>query len=424
MLINIALDRRAARTTFVIAVLCLAAFIAAETMHFAIVAALDESNDVRLVRIALRLNAENYRVQHNLGSLYFWSNVDAEHALPLLKTAAQLNPYNPEYQQDLGTVCQALGDIHCADEAFVAAARLAPRSPRFQLARANHFLVTSRPSEALMGLHDYVELRPDDPKAALGPFLRGIADADGLWNALPQTLDYESQLALISLLSNAGKFELANRYWRELVRSEARIALPVSVPYLNTLQNRGQLEQLVDVWRDLQHMGSVPAQEEHNLVFNGGFESAPTNVGLDWHYQQHSFVQLHFSDSTAGTGTRSLRADFTSSSNEDLDLLEQIVPVAKPGTYVLTAFVRSRAITSDCGPRLRIQDFLCATCLDASTQGTVGTSDLHQVSTSFTIAPGTRFLRVSLHRPRCRAYPMEITGQFWIDGIIMQRLSQ
>lgn len=409
---------------FVVAALSLLALLSVQTIRCVAVYVLSESNEFGPLETALHFDPDNDRVLHRLGLVSLWKSGNTTHALPLLRRATEVNPHNAQYQQDLGTACEVSSQTRCANQAFFSATSLAPRSPRFQLGRANYLLATAQPTAALASLHNYLELQPDDARTALEPFVRAIANTDEIWKALPRTGDHASQLALISLLADNSRFDISNRYWRDLVHSGATVPLTSSAPYLNALQSHAQLPQTVDVWRDLQRMHAVPAQEEANLAFNGGFEFGPSNVGLDWHYQQQRFVQLNFSDSSADTGTRSLRIDFTSSSNEQLNLLEQLVPVAGRGTYQVSAAVRSQSISSACGPRLRIQDFLCSSCIDVSTEGTVGTSGFHKVSTTFSVGPQTRFLRLSIYRPRCRTYPVEITGQFWIDSINLQQTSR
>ena len=109
--------------------------------------------------------------------------------------------------------------------------------------------------------------------------------------------------------------------------------------------------------------------------------------------------------------------------NAELELAYQLVPVAPGQTYQLSAYVRSQAITSDSGPRMRVLDPKCNVCLDTATLGTSGTTEWHQVATEFTAGPTTDMVRLSIWRPRGRSYPMEIAGQVWFDDISITPLS-
>ena len=103
---------------------------------------------------------------------------------------------------------------------------------------------------------------------------------------------------------------------------------------------------------------------KRQLVFNGGFEQEPLNAGFDWRFAQQPYLTLDFFDATAHTGARSFRADFTVPQNSEYEPVYQLVPVVPGQTYELSAYVKSEAITSDSGPRLRVLDPKCLVCLD------------------------------------------------------------
>ena len=134
-------------------------------------------------------------------------------------------------------------------------------------------------------------------------------------------------------------------------------------------------------------------------------------------------MALTFSDPAAHSGSRALRIDFTVPRNSDYELAYQFVPVVPGRTYQLSAYVKSQAITSDSGPRLRVLDQNCAACLEVTTEGSSGTTDWHPVTTQFTTGPTTDLIRLSIWRPRGRSYPMEISGQAWFDDISLHPIS-
>jgi hypothetical protein len=106
--------------------------------------------------------------------------------------------------------------------------------------------------------------------------------------------------------------------------------------------------------------------------------------------------------------------------NDDFEPVYQIVPVVPNHSYSLTAYARSMDITSDSGPRLRVTDPECPTCLNALTDATVGSTPWHQVTIGFTSGPQTQAVRVSVWRPRSRVFPMEISGSFWLDAVSLR----
>ncbi len=162
---------------------------------------------------------------------------------------------------------------------------------------------------------------------------------------------------------------------------------------------------------------------EGNLVFNGGFESVPLQAGFDWHFQQQTYVESDFADSRAHGGQRALRLDFTVPNNSEYEPAYEFIPVSPGQSYILSAYVRSEHITSDSGPRLLLSDPRCKTCLRIETADTTGTVGWHQVAVRFTAPLSARVLRLSLWRPRSRSFPMDISGQFWLDDVSLRRAS-
>lgn len=421
MLLNLPLDRARTRIAFLLVTFCVSGWLAATALQSVLPAILAESDNVARVREALMFECQNDRIQNQLGNLYFWTELDAGKAVPLLRRATEINPWQPRYWLDLGRACESAGDPPCADRAFATAAGRAPFVPRFQLALAEHYLLAARQRESLSALRRYFALAPESPESVFQPFLRAFGP-EPIWNALPQSSDSTLQLQLITLLAQNDRSEEAKRYWTRLSSSGVRIPVQAAVPYLNALSANSDFSQIAVVWYDLQEMGSVARPDAQNLVFNSKFSSPPSNMGLDWRYQPQKYISLDFTNLGPEGDGHSLRVD-VGSTNSDLDLIEEIVPVLPETTYLLSASVQSQNITSDSGPRLRVQDLGCASCLEVQTEGSVGTSPWHQVSAAFRTGPDTKFIRLSLWRPRSRSYPFEISGQFWISDVTLRASS-
>ena len=194
---------------------------------------------------------------------------------------------------------------------------------------------------------------------------------------------------------------------------------------LDHLLALGRVREAQAVWRDLESRGVVPRPSESdrsNLIYNGDFEQIPLNAGLDWHYRPTAFLALDFADPSAYHGSHCLRVDFTVGQNLEYEPIYEFVPVAPDRTYLLSAFVRSNAITSDSGARLRVVDAECNRCLDVSSDGTVGTTPWHPVSLKFSTGHTTQLIRVSIWRPPARTFPVEISGTLWLDAVRLESL--
>ena len=248
---------------------------------------------------------------------------------------------------------------------------------------------------------------------------------------------------------------------------------PQAKPYLERLISSGRFEQAAAVWRYLLQTGAIvpPVSDSVNLVFNGSFERDPLNIGFDWRIQQQPYLDLSFVNREGqsdvapastpaqsngkretGNGQRVLRLDFAVPQNSEYEPAYQLVSVTPGQAYLVTANIRSEEISSDSGPRLRVTDPQCResaapasmaavpsllsgsaakavsdrmgpkriACLNATTDAAIRTSAWHEVSVRFTAGPETNLVKLSIWRPRSRAFPMEISGRAWFADIALR----
>jgi len=207
------------------------------------------------------------------------------------------------------------------------------------------------------------------------------------------------------------------------VAKPSPFGFPQAQPFLDHLLSSGRIQEAQSVWQDLIRLGVVekpPDPDPANLVFNGSFERSPLSAGFDWRLEPGPHVFTDFSDPSAYQGARCLRVDFTVGRNEEYEPVYQTVPVVPGQTYLLTAYVRSKDVTSDSGPRLRVLDPLHPESLDASSETTVGTATWHPLNLKFQAGMQTHFVRLSVWRPRSRSFPSEISGVFWVDAVSLK----
>jgi tetratricopeptide (TPR) repeat protein len=407
-----------------------AVFIASEAIRIGIAASLEHSADPSQLRWALRLDPANPQLHYQLGLVdsSLQDRVNHVEAVQHLRRATELNPHRALYWLSLASACDLVQETDCADQALEHALDLTPAIPRPHWIAANRYLLTNRTDAALPHLRRLLELSPEYSWPAFRLSLAAVGNPlMVLAKVLPTGPDARLKLDYVNFLSAQGDDDSAYRVWTEAVGKAHPFAFSWAEPYLQHLLDLGRYKEAVGVWRDLERLGIVnePAKEDpENLIFNGEFEQAPLNAGFDWRDGRARHVGVGFTEGSAYRGNRCLRVDFTLSQNEESEAIYQIVPVAPNRSYVLTAYTRSDNITSDSGPRLRVRDPLCARCLDASTEATLGTTPWGMVSLRFSTGERTQVLRVSVWRPRTRTFPPEITGTFWLDSVSITSVGQ
>ena len=371
-----------------------------KTIRVALAETWGDSGDVEKVRRAVALDPANPRLHYTLGRHYLLG-IEASspaQAVGEMRQATDLNARVALYWSGLGQACLAADEPTCADQAYQRAAELAPSNPQFTWEAAMVAAVTDNRSAVISHFRRFVQLQPSRSREAFEIMQRGFGglDLDVIWSdLLRNSSDIIPKLAYLDLAAENNRFDLANRYWEAITSTRPKIPLEAAKPYMERLLASGHYREAAEVWRYLLRTGevaSIPGTDRSwetgnaATVFNGGFEQAPLNAGFDWHYGQQLYLNLDFADVSAHSGSRALRLDFTLPKNLDYEPVYQFVPVVPGQSYVLAAFVRSKGITSDSGPRLRVIDPMCSGCLDLATDGATGTQGWHEVSVPFIVA--------------------------------------
>ncbi len=386
-----------------------------------------DSLDVSTLQRAVALDAANPEWHYNLGTVHLWAEGgNPAAAVKELREATRLNAHMATYWSALGKACYAAGDLGCADQAFERAARLAPAKPRLAWEAGLHYAITGRPQNAVPHLQRLLRLDPGQASPAFAMLLRAGADAPFVWRELVSSANPEERLDFLSFLVSHDETRPAEGLWAELAKARTALPQTAATRYVEELLRHRQYRPAVEVWTYLQRAGVVTGDASTpaaNLVFNGGFEQPLLRDGFDWHLQQLTYLSVDAADRDAHGGEHALRLDFTVPDNSEYEPAYQFVPVIPGQTYLLSAYVRAEHIASDSGPRLRVEDPQCRDCLVVATEGIVGTRGWQRVEAQFTAPASAEVIRLSVWRPRSRSFPMEISGQFWLDDVSLRTIS-
>ena len=371
-------------------------------------------------RLILVLDANDPQLQHRLGQVY--QEIDPAESVRYLRRATELSRYSRLYWSDLASACQSIGDTQCADRATEHLLKLCPMVPYYHQLAAESYLGKNRLDESLAQFRRLLELDPIYATDTWATLLT-VFEPDVIFQKVATSMDSMGQVGYVDFLSAQGDNDAAYRIWSFVAANPGPFPLSSVQPYLERLINLGRIVEAAHVWQDLERRGIVKRSDveaKDNLVFNGGFEQLPLNAGFDWRTGSTNYLALDFAAPGAYHGEHCLRVDFTVGSNNEYEPVYQIVPVHSNRTYSLEAYVRSQDITSTSGPVLRVSDAQQRGFEDAISETTVGTTEWHPVSLSFSTGPATQSVRLSLWRPRGRNFPMEITGSFWLDAVTLE----
>lgn len=356
--------------------------------------------------------------------LYNFLDYNPRSAMKSLERATTLAPVRPAYWEHLGLALESLREYPAAQATLARAQDLKPMSPQVHWLIANCDLSAGDTAKAFPELKRTLDLDASYSKPVYDLCLRaGVTPRIVAKLVLPDRDRARFQVDYAAYLLAEGQTGVSADVWNDAVSGGRTVELAWAQPYIAGLMRDREFTRAYQAWRDLERLGTfgnAQGADAGEQVFNGGFEREPLDTGFDWHYDPLRYVRLDFADSHAHDGRRCLRIDFTVPRNREYMPVYQDAPSESNRSYLLTAFVRSDGITSDSGPRLRVVDLNQPGDLDAASEPTLGTTAWHRIQLRFVTGRGTRFIQISVWRPRGVDFPAEISGTFWIDDVSLK----
>jgi hypothetical protein len=268
-------------------------------------------------------------------------------------------------------------------------------------------------------------LAPDYRAATFALCLRATQDPQVIYaQVLPQGKDASARFAFLEFLAANADYENSLRIWEQMIAGPDPSPNLASVkPFLDFLIAKNQMRAASTVWGDLQRTRLIPPAPvavAGNLLRDGSFEAQPLNFGFAWHTSDSPDLILDFSEPSVHAGGKCLRIEFALGRDGNYDLLSQVVLIQPNTQYELTAYVRSENLTSDSGPRLRVEEMGCGDCEVRTSAPTLGTTSWHPIHVRFLTHPQTQAVRVSFWRSPGKVPPREILGTVWLDNVSLR----
>ncbi|MDE3180397.1 MAG: hypothetical protein KGM47_12150 [Acidobacteriota bacterium] len=359
-----------------------------------------------------------------LGRLYQYSvlNAQPELAMNELNRSVRLNAYDPQAWLDLGTALDFEGKNKEAEASMRRADFLAPRTPNYQWAIGNFYLLHDNLSEAFRHFRMVLASVPYYDGQIFNIAWKASGDPDTILSGLiPDNAD--ANLRYLGYLLTNGKLEDASAVWDRLARGSEKFGADRAGLYMDLLVGAHQSSTAYKVWTVLREKGAIPATYEstpQNLIENGDFENPVRDVGFDWRITPLAGVYVGIDDSTFHSPSKSLLIQFTGDQNVDYHNVYQLVPVLPNHHYHLVAYMKTQAITTDSGPRMEVRDAYNPALLDKYTDQLTGaTPSWVPLTLDFETGPKTDLISVNVARIASGEFINKISGKFWVDDVTL-----
>ena len=371
---------------------------------------------------AVRLEPKNFRNWYLLAQ-YRQYNVlspDSLCAIPAYQTSLSLNPAFAGAWLGLGAAYDSEGNLEKARESFLRAKRAYPLSAEVSWSYGNFLLRAGEVDTAFVEIRRAVEA---DPKLGGEAFSRCWRADPDLQRILDQVLpaNRDVYLDVIRELAADRKAVEALAVWTRLAALRPQLLMSDVFPLVDTLMETSQTASAWRVWEQAASFAQLPPllNASKSAVWDASFESGVVGGGFAWRYQsQFDEVRTSLDAREKHSGDRSLRLQFNGKSNVSFDNACTFAPVQPSTIYRFSAWVRTRALTTDQGVRFK---------LISNSPGARGffTSDVRgsepwsRIETRWTAEENTQLMRICIVRNASEKLDNEIQGTAWVDDVAL-----
>lgn len=372
---------------------------------------------------AVQLEPSNPRNWYLLGRFYQYdfeqSNPDA--ALHALLIARSLDPLSADTLLDLATNYDEAGKINEARAAYLEAKRVYPLSAEVLWRYGNFLLRNNEPSAAFPEIRKAVELDPKRGAEAFSRCHRVVPDVNEILDkVIPPVLPVH--LDILADLANDGQLDSSLQVWQRAKNLPGKLMLIDVSPLANGLIQTQRTKEAVQMWREAaaKVASPIPPDPQGSIIWDGGFESGFFGGGFSWHFPPPSKgVLIKVDPGEKHSGSQSLQVMFTGRSNLYYADLCHSLPVEPGKTYLFSAWLKAKSLTSDQGIRFVIYSNVAGKVTTAFTDELHGDQPWTNLTLTWAAPPETASTYVCAVRNQSGLPDGAIAGTAWIDDVSM-----
>jgi tetratricopeptide (TPR) repeat protein len=372
---------------------------------------------------AARLEPTDPRNWYLLGRYWQYNleDPDPQRAIRAYRAALLLNPASWETWLELASAYESESNPDAARDAYLHAKKVYPLSAEVSWRYGNFLLRQGELEPAFAAMHLAVEA---DPKRAAEAFSRSLRAGSSLEAALDRVLPPSSDayLDVIREQSEDRHTENALKVWDRLVSLRPRISFYDSFPLVGALMTEKRIADASRVWDQAVLFASLANLQgpPDSVLWDGGFESNIKNGGFSWLISEASRgVQIGFDTQEKHSGNRSLRLIFDGNSNINFAEVCHYLPVQPSTVYRFSAWVRTRALTTDQGIRFQLHSIGIQETPYAVTSEVHGTTPWTRVELPWSSGKDVEEMQVCLVRLPSEEVNNKIQGTAWVDDVAL-----
>jgi tetratricopeptide (TPR) repeat protein len=346
---------------------------------------------------------------------------DTQQAIRAYKIAASLDSHSADTWLGLGAAYESSGDLASARDAFLHAKKSYPLSAEVSWQYGNFLLRQGELQSAFSEMRRAVEADPKRGAEAFSRALRADPDVPRILNqVLPPNRDVYVDVIWDQI--GEGQTNIALQVWDRLVAIHPRLSLRDVYPLFDALRNSKRIPDALRVWDQAVIMAGMADLQgpRGSVLWDGGFESGVTGVGYSWFFSEGSRnVQISIDSQERHSGNHSLRLTFDGKSIVSSAGVCHYVPVQPLTSYRFSAWVKTRAITTDQGVRFQLRSLGTLDISVAETPELHGTEPWTRIEIPWSSGIDVQEVQVCLVRSLSDQLENKIKGTTWVDDVAL-----
>jgi tetratricopeptide (TPR) repeat protein len=370
---------------------------------------------------ATQLDPGNARNWYLLGRYWQFSfeDPDARQAIHAYMMAVSLDPRSAETWLGLGAAYESIGNLAQARDAYLRAKQAYQLSAKVSWEYGNFLLRQGELKSAFAEMRRAVE---SDPGLGAEAFSRSQRVEPDVENILDRLLPphRDVYVDVIKDQVDAGQTDIALQVWHRLVAIHPQMRLQDAFPLMRVLRSSKRFAEAHRVWEQaVLAAGMADLQgPPGSVLWDGGFESGVTGGGYSWLFPEVSRnVQISIDAQEKHSGNHSLRLTFDGKSIVTSTQICHYVPVSPSTSYSLSAWMKTREVTTDQGIRIQL--------LGAQDTSVAITPELHgsepwtRIQIPWSSGKNVQEVQVCLVRFLSDQLENRIKGTVWVDDVAL-----
>jgi tetratricopeptide (TPR) repeat protein len=356
------------------------------------------------------------------------TRLQAQAALEDGDTARALNLYTAELRQDsaspyrwadLAEAYAAAGDIPHARQCFERARQLGPHIPQIWVRDANFHWDLGETDAALSSSARVLATVPDYDGVLFTAFDHLAPNPDQVLAQIGS--NKRATISWFQHLLDGDSVPPATAAWRYLF-SKNYADDATAAAYIDFLLRKQLYDDARQSWVGYVYNRSRD-YPDHNLLFNGSYETNPTGSPFDWRIRPLDQIDTIRDQTNPKDGNWSIHITFRGQSNLAYNNVAQKARV-HAGPHRLRAWIRTVNLTTNEGLRLRVFDPEDAARLDRKTSSITGTQPWTLIDELVQIPERTQIVTVEICRLPSSKFDNKIAGDAWIDQVSLTPVHQ